>query len=157
MTDERPDPDVLLSELQGSHASKGEGRLKIFLGMSPGVGKTYSMLLAGQTRREEGTDAVIGLLETHGRVETAAVAAGLPRVPRKVFEHRGVKLEEMDIDANTIRELAAVPLASLAIYLMYRLSSNHMNGLSAAVDKLADDTAMIDLRNSKAATIGPTV
>jgi two-component system, OmpR family, sensor histidine kinase KdpD len=100
----RPDPDALLSELQDARASSGEGRLKIFLGMSPGVGKTYAMLLAGQTQQEEGVDVVIGLLETHGRVETAAVAAGLPRVARKIFEHRGVRLEEMDLDALLARK-----------------------------------------------------
>ena len=114
MTDERPDPDALLSELQDARASSGEGRLKIFLGMCPGVGKTYAMLLAGQVRQEEGADVAIGVLETHGRVETIAVAAGLPRVPRKIFEHRGVRLEEMDLDAILARKPGLVLVDELA-------------------------------------------
>jgi len=113
--DIRPDPDVLLAELQeGARAPGSEGRLKIFLGMCPGVGKTYSMLLAGQTQREAGVDVVIGVLETHGRIETTAVAAGLPRVPRKIIEHRGVKLEEMDLDAILARKPQVVLVDELA-------------------------------------------
>jgi two-component system sensor histidine kinase KdpD len=110
--DSRPDPDALLAEL----APEGprEGRLKIFLGMCPGVGKTYAMLLAGQSRQEEGIDVVIGLLETHGRVETVAVAAGLPRVPRKALVHRGVTIEEMDLDAILARKPALVLVDELA-------------------------------------------
>lgn len=100
--DLRPNPDALLAELR--EAEPPEGRLKIFLGMCPGVGKTYAMLLAGQVRQEEGVDVVIGLVETHGRVETTAVAAGLPRIARKKIEHRGVTLEEMDIDAILARQ-----------------------------------------------------
>jgi two-component system sensor histidine kinase KdpD len=113
--DIRPDPDALLAELQeGARAPGSEGRLKIFLGMCPGVGKTYAMLLAGQTQREAGVDVVIGVLETHGRIETTAVAAGLPRVPRKVIEHRGVKLEEMDLDAILARKPQLVLVDELA-------------------------------------------
>jgi two-component system, OmpR family, sensor histidine kinase KdpD len=85
------------------------GRLRIYLGMCPGVGKTYEMLLAAQQRHEEGRMVLIGWLETHGRVETTAVAAGLKRVPPRAVEHRGVRLEEMDLDAL----LAARP--SLAV------------------------------------------
>lgn len=98
---DRPDPDALLAALDPPKSD--EGRLKIFLGMCPGVGKTYAMLLAGQTRLEEGIDVVIGIVETHGRVETTAVAAGLPRIPRRKITHRGVTLEEMDLDAILAR------------------------------------------------------
>lgn len=103
MTSEsRPDPDALLAEIDPSVS--GEGRLKIFLGMCPGVGKTFAMLLAGQARQEDGADVVIGLLETHGRVETNAIAAGLFRVPRRKISHRGVVIEEMDLEALLTRK-----------------------------------------------------
>ncbi|MDX2082055.1 MAG: DUF4118 domain-containing protein [Terrimicrobiaceae bacterium] len=75
------------------------GRLRIFLGMCPGVGKTYAMLLAAQEVQESGRPVAIGWLETHGRIETTAVAAGLRRIPPRVIEHRGARLEEMDLDA----------------------------------------------------------
>jgi two-component system sensor histidine kinase KdpD len=101
-TENRPDPDALLAEI--APPAIGEGRLKIFLGMCPGVGKTFAMLLAGQSRLEEGGDVVIGIIETHGRVETTAVAAGMFRMPRKKFVHRDVSLEEMDLDAILARK-----------------------------------------------------
>ncbi len=110
--DFRPDPDALLAEI--SNSDHHDGRLKIFLGMCPGAGKTYSMLLAGQGQQEEGVDVVIGLLETHGRVETTAVAAGLPRIPRRRITHRGVALEEMDLDALLARRPSLVLVDELA-------------------------------------------
>lgn len=110
----RPDPDALLAELQKDDSLRTEGRLKIFLGMCPGVGKTYAMLLAGQEQREEGIDVVIGFVETHGRIETTAVAAGLPRVPRKKITHRGMTLEEMDLDAILSRHPELVLVDELA-------------------------------------------
>jgi nucleotide-binding universal stress UspA family protein len=75
------------------------GRLKIFLGAAPGVGKTYRMLLATQSARREGKHVVIGLIETHGRNETEALLAGLEVIPRHIIEYKGHRLEEMDIDA----------------------------------------------------------
>jgi K+-sensing histidine kinase KdpD len=75
------------------------GRLKIFLGAAPGVGKIYRMLLAAQSARHEGADVVIGLIETHGRNETEVLLAGLEVIPRHFIEYRGHRLEEMDIDA----------------------------------------------------------
>jgi two-component system sensor histidine kinase KdpD len=112
VTESRPDPDALLAEIEPSRSD--EGRLKIFLGMCPGVGKTYAMLLAGQVRLEEGVDVAIGVVETHGRVETTAVAAGLPRIPRRRIEHRGVTLEEMDLDAILARRPQLVLVDELA-------------------------------------------
>lgn len=111
--DLRPDPDALLAALQKSEARSG-GQLKIFLGMCPGVGKTYAMLLAGQQRQEEGDDVIIGLIETHGRIETQALTAGVARVPRKRIEHRGVELEEMDLDAILERKPGLVLVDELA-------------------------------------------
>ena len=73
------------------------GRYKIFLGMAAGVGKTYRMLAEAQAQAEAGRDVVIGLLETHGRAETEALAEGLEVIPRRRVPYRGVKLEEMDL------------------------------------------------------------
>ncbi|MBE2180254.1 MAG: sensor histidine kinase KdpD [Chthoniobacterales bacterium] len=75
------------------------GRLRIFLGMCPGVGKTYAMLLAAQQCQENGDEVVIGVIETHGRIETLALSAGLRRIPPLAVEHRGITIEEMDLNA----------------------------------------------------------
>jgi two-component system sensor histidine kinase KdpD len=80
-------------------ASEGRGRLKIYLGMAAGVGKTYRMLLEGHAELQAGRDVAIGLLETHRRVETAQLAEGLPIVPRHQVNYRGTLLEEMDLPA----------------------------------------------------------
>ena len=86
------------------------GRLKVYVGMAAGVGKTYAMLEEGQDRRRDGEDVVIGWLETHGRAETAAMAEGLEVVPPLELEHRGVPLRDMDVDAVIARapEIALV-------------------------------------------------
>src|SRR6478735_535911 len=75
------------------------GRLRVLLGAAPGVGKTYEMLEEGRRLLADGRDVVIGLVETHERRATAAQAAGLPVIPRESVAHRGVTLEEMDVDA----------------------------------------------------------
>ena len=95
----RSDPDVLLAAIEKEAAAQRRGRLKVFLGMSAGVGKTYAMLQAAQRARREGRQAVIGYVETHGRKETDALVSGLPLIPRRKIEYRGIAFEEMDIDA----------------------------------------------------------
>jgi two-component system, OmpR family, sensor histidine kinase KdpD len=75
------------------------GRLKLYIGFAAGVGKTYRMLEEAHALRERGVDVVAGFVETHGRMETAALIEGLEVVPRKVIEYRGVRMEEMDLDA----------------------------------------------------------
>jgi two-component system, OmpR family, sensor histidine kinase KdpD len=99
MESNRPNPDALLAAIQGEAAKARRGRLKVFLGMSPGVGKTFAMLEAAQREFKAGRNVVIGYVETHGRKETDALAEGLPLVPRKTIEHRGLTLTEMDLDA----------------------------------------------------------
>src|SRR6185503_2032912 len=79
------------------------GRLKIFLGAAPGVGKTFEMLSAAKTRREEGTDVVVGIVESHGRRETAALLEGLETIPCRPIDYRGRTLQEMDLDALLVR------------------------------------------------------
>ena len=78
-------------------AQPGRGHYKIFLGMAAGVGKTYRMLQEGQAEKADGRDVVVGILETHGRSETAAQAEGLELIPRRKVEYRGSILEEMDL------------------------------------------------------------
>ena len=80
-------------------ADQSRGRLKVFIGMAAGVGKTYRMLLEGHAEQEAGRDVVIGLLETHARAETAHVADGLPIIPRRRVRYRETALEEMDLPA----------------------------------------------------------
>src|ERR1043166_10249597 len=96
---ERPDPDALLAQLKRDQAKSVRGKLKIFFGMSPGVGKTYAMLLAARQKQAEGCEVVVGIVETHGRKETEALLEGMPIMPRTQIEYRGTKLDEMDLDA----------------------------------------------------------
>jgi two-component system sensor histidine kinase KdpD len=84
---------------KAASADQRRGRLKVFIGMAAGVGKTFRMLLEGHAEAEAGRDVVIGLLETHGRDDTARVAAGLSLVPRLRASYRGTVLEEMDLSA----------------------------------------------------------
>src|SRR5688572_28496813 len=99
--DQRPSPEALLEAAQ-REAAKG-GRLKIFVGAAPGVGKTYEMLQAARARLKEGVDVVAAVVETHGRVETQALLDGIEVIPRKALDYKGRKLEEMDIDAVIAR------------------------------------------------------
>ena len=94
-TDARPSPDALLKEA----GQAGRGRLKIFLGAAPGVGKTYEMLVQARRRKLDGVDAVIGVVETHGRVETDLLTKGIEIVPKKRVPYKGRVLAEMDLDA----------------------------------------------------------
>jgi two-component system sensor histidine kinase KdpD len=96
---ERPDPDELLARLKREETAAARGKLKIFFGMSPGVGKTYAMLQAAQQKLQQGCEVVVGIVETHGRKETEALLEGMPIMPRTQLEYRGAKLEEIDLDA----------------------------------------------------------
>jgi two-component system sensor histidine kinase KdpD len=108
--DQRPSPDALL---QGANRDTS-GRLKIFLGAAPGVGKTYEMLLSGRRRMVDGVDVVIGVVETHGRAETLALVEGYEVIPRVKRDYRGRMLEEMDIDAILQRRPQLVLVDELA-------------------------------------------
>src|SRR5512143_905761 len=92
----------------------GRGRLKIYLGYGAGVGKTYQMLLEGHRLKDEGIDVVVGLVETHGRAETARLIDGLEVVPRRRQEYRGVVLDEMDVDAVLARKPQVALIDELA-------------------------------------------
>ena len=106
----RPSPDALLKAAE----KEKRGKLKIFLGAAPGVGKTYEMLSAARRRKAEGIDVVVGVVETHGRAETEAQAAGLEVVPRRAVDYKGRTLEEMDLDAILKRRPALVLVDELA-------------------------------------------
>ena len=97
--DRRPDPDALLAQLRREEHQEQRGRLYILLGMCPGVGKTYAMLLLARQRQQDGLDVLAGVVETHGREETAALLADLTMLPRKQIAHGGHTLEEFDLDA----------------------------------------------------------
>src|SRR5512137_293036 len=103
MDETRPNPDVLLASLQKQDAQAKRGKLKVFLGMAPGVGKTYAMLEAARREQAAGRDVVIGYVETHGRKETEALTEGLPIIARRSTDYRGVVLAEMDLDAVLAR------------------------------------------------------
>lgn len=112
--DARPDPDALLERVQAEAARASGARLKIFFGASPGVGKTYTMLEEAARARAEGEDVVAGIVETHGRAETAGLLAGLPVLPRRTVQHRGVALTELDLDAALARRPARILVDELA-------------------------------------------
>src|SRR5476649_749038 len=95
----RPNPDELLGKLQREEEKRHRGRLKIFFGASAGVGKTYAMLLAARGRMQQGDDVVIGIVETHGRSETAALLEDLEQLPLASMLYRGHALQEFDLDA----------------------------------------------------------
>ncbi|MGP7797113.1 DUF4118 domain-containing protein [Sphingomonas sp. CLY1604] len=106
----RPDPDALLR----AAAQEGRGRLKIFLGAAPGVGKTYEMLSEGAARRRDGVDVVIGVVETHGRADTEALIRGHEIIPRRDAPYEGRTLHEMDLDSILHRAPRLVLVDELA-------------------------------------------
>src|SRR5262245_41056179 len=108
--DHRPSPEALLAAAE----QEGRGRLKIFLGAAPGVGKTYTMLEAAHVRKQEGVDVVVGVVETHGRSETEELLQGLEIVPRRQIEYRKRSFKEMDIDAILTRRPQLVLVDELA-------------------------------------------
>ncbi|MBL0937380.1 MAG: sensor histidine kinase KdpD [Gemmatimonadaceae bacterium] len=136
----RPDPDALLAQLAIPPVGQARGRLKVFVGAAPGVGKTFTMLETARLRQQEGRDVVIGVVETHGRSDTEAMMRGFEIIPRRSYEHRGSRLEEFDLDAALVRQPALVLMDELA----------HSNAPGAAHQKRWQDidallTAGIDV------------
>lgn len=110
MDETRPDPDALLA----AAAREGRGRLKVFLGAAPGVGKTWEMLAQARRKQADGVDVLAGVIETHGRAETAAQAADIPVLPRKRVPYRGQVLDEFDLDAALARRPGLLLVDELA-------------------------------------------
>ena len=109
---QRPSPEALLA--QARREESAAGKLKIFIGAAPGVGKTYKMLEEARAKRKDGVDVVVGVVETHGRAETEALLAGLEVIPRRRVDYRGRTLEEMDLDAVVARRPQLVLVDELA-------------------------------------------
>src|SRR5262245_9121830 len=107
---ERPDPDELLQKL----SPRERGRLRVFFGASPGVGKTYAMLQAARAARAGGTDVVVGWVETHGRAETAALLDGLETIPPRNVDYRGMRLRDFDLEGALARKPQLLLLDELA-------------------------------------------
>src|SRR3954465_1488137 len=110
--EQRPSPEALL---EAARREEGvSGKLKIFVGAAPGVGKTYEMLQSAHAKRKAGIDVVVGFVETHGRAETEALVRGLEVIPRKKLDYRGQIVEEMDLDAVIARRPRIVLVDELA-------------------------------------------
>ena len=110
----RPNADELLARVQGEERRAKRGKLTIFFGAAPGVGKTYAMLEAARSERDVKRDVIIGVVETHGRYDTAALTLGLELLPRVNVEYRSVKLEEFDLDAALARRPGVILIDELA-------------------------------------------
>ena len=114
MNDRRPDPDQLLLHVQEEEARATRAKLKVFFGAAPGVGKTYAMLSEARERRSEGLDILVGVVETHGRSETAGLLEGLEILPRKELAYSGQFLPEFDLDAALLRRPNLILMDELA-------------------------------------------
>jgi two-component system sensor histidine kinase KdpD len=114
MTDHRPDPEALLALANAEEERERRGKLKVFFGATAGVGKTFAMLQAAQELKRRGVDVVAGVVETHGRKETEALLGGLEILPPRRDEHRGVTLEEFDLDGALARRPAVLLVDELA-------------------------------------------
>lgn len=114
MTQDRPDPSALLEQVKAQEQRQRRGKLKIFFGAAPGVGKTYAMLQAALKIFAEGVDVIIGYVETHGRQETEALLLGLTLLPSKSIEYRGTQLREFDLDAALARKPEILVVDELA-------------------------------------------
>ena len=135
--DTRPTGDQMLARIgapaTGDRPVDSRGRLRVYLGMAPGVGKTFRMLEEAHRRLERGTDVVIGFVETHGRPHTAELLEGLEQIPRRRIEYRGVVIEEMDTDAVIARHPQVAIIDELA----------HTNVPGSAHEKRWQDIALI--------------
>jgi len=114
MSDKRPDPDQLLNRVNAEEAKARRGKLKIFFGASAGVGKTYAMLGAARQQLLQGVDVVIGIVETHGRMETEVMADGLEHLPLRDIAYRERVLKEFDLDGALARKPALILMDELA-------------------------------------------
>ena len=110
----RPDPEALLARAREEEARKSQGQLTLFFGAAAGAGKTYAMLEAAQKLRAEGTEVVIGYVETHGRAETDALLEGLEILPPRLVPYHGTALRELDLDAALARRPSVILVDELA-------------------------------------------
>jgi two-component system sensor histidine kinase KdpD len=113
-SEQRPDPDLLLAKVKQQEAEAKRGKLRIYFGSSAGVGKTYAMLATARALKTEGRDVVIGVAETHGRAETAALLKDLEVLPPRTMPYRGKDLTEFDLDAALLRHPSLILVDELA-------------------------------------------
>jgi two-component system, OmpR family, sensor histidine kinase KdpD len=111
---QRPDPDALLAKVKQQEVQARRGKLRIYFGSSAGVGKTYAMLVAARKLSSEGRDVLVGLIETHGRAETAVLLEGMAVLPRITIPHRSKSLTEFDLDAALVRHPQMILIDELA-------------------------------------------
>ncbi len=128
MNDQRPDPDQLLEKIQLDDAKQKRGKLKIFFGACAGVGKTFAMLSAAQLLHKQGVDVLVGVIETHGRLDTEAQLQGLPLLPRKTIQYRGRTLTEFDLDGALARHSDMALTRKPALILMDELAHSNVDG-----------------------------
>jgi two-component system, OmpR family, sensor histidine kinase KdpD len=114
LNEHRPDPDLLLARVKQQEAAAQRGKLRIYFGSSAGVGKTYSMLTAARTLKEEGRDVIVGIAETHGRAETAELLENLEVLAPKTIAYKGRDLSEFDLDAALARHPQLILVDELA-------------------------------------------
>src|SRR5271168_1089792 len=114
LSEQRPDPDLLLAKVKREEAEARRGKLRIYFGSSAGVGKTYAMLSTARKLKLDGRDVVIGVVETHGRAETAALLTDLEIVPPKPMSYCGKDLIEFDLDAAVLRRPSLILVDELA-------------------------------------------
>lgn len=113
-TDTRPDPDALLARIEAEAERAKKGKLRVFFGACPGVGKTYAMLSAARVLHDQGAEVVVGVVETHGRSETARLVKGLELLPPKLVPYQGKELREFDLDAALARKPALLLVDEMA-------------------------------------------
>lgn len=111
---QRPDPDLLLAKVKQQEAQARRGKLRIYFGSAAGVGKTYAMLVAARKFASEGRSMLVGVVETHGRAETAVLLEGLDLLPPKLVDYRGKSLSEFDLDAALLRHPDLILVDELA-------------------------------------------
>src|SRR5262245_38736719 len=114
MDDRRRDPEALLARAREEEARKRRGKLKVFFGAAPGVGKTFAMLEAAREQKAAGLDVVAGVVERHGRAETEALLAGIEILPARRVDYRGTTLTELDLDAALTRRPSVILVDELA-------------------------------------------
>lgn len=132
-SESRPSPEALLARIKREEREAGRGRLRIYLGAFPGVGKTYAMLNEAQRRTVYGEDVVVGFVETHGRRSTEIQLEGLEVIPRNRIEYQGVVIEEMDVEAILRRKPAVCLVDEIA----------HTNAPGADREKRYEDVQML--------------
>src|SRR5580693_9804691 len=114
MNEARADPDELLRQVAAEERRTRRGKLVVFFGAAPGVGKTYAMLEAARSERDLKRDVVIGVVETHGRYDTSALVLGLELLPRRRIDYRGIHVDEFDLDAALARRPGLILVDELA-------------------------------------------